>query len=46
MTSAKEMIIVIPQKKGHEPAIELAHEDIKNVKKNVKHISKLSPFKC
>lgn len=46
VTDAKEMIIVIPQRKGYEASVELAHEDIKNVTKKVKHISKLSPYKC
>ena len=46
ITDAKEMIIVIPEKKGYEAALELAVEDVKNTTKFVKRISKLSPYKC
>ena len=40
------MILVYPERKGYLAALELAHDDVKNVTKSVRHKSKLSPYMC
>ena len=46
ISSADQMVLVAPEKKGYLPALELDHEDIKNVTKLVHKVSKMSPFFC
>ena len=46
ISRAEQMVMYAPEKKGYLPALELDHEDIKNVTHYVHKISPLSPFLC
>ena len=46
ISKEQEMILVYPERKGYLAALELAHDDVKNVTKAVRHKSKLSPYMC